>query len=57
MRRLSQPDSSEVAVQWMDEVLKKSINEIDHNFKKFRISEASDDYIQTVLGRILGMVS
>jgi valyl-tRNA synthetase len=35
-----QPDSSKVAVKWMDEVMKKSINEIDLNFRKFRISEA-----------------
>ena len=35
-----QPDSSGVAVRWMEEVLKKSINEIDATFKKFRISEA-----------------
>ena len=37
---IEQPDSSKVAVKWMDEVLKKSINDIDVNFKKFRISEA-----------------
>ena len=37
---IDQPVSSEVAVKWMDEILKKSINEIDVNFKKFRISEA-----------------
>ncbi|MCX6321949.1 MAG: valine--tRNA ligase [Bacteroidia bacterium] len=37
---IEQPDSSKVAVKWMDEVMKKSINEIDLNFKKFRISEA-----------------
>ena len=37
---INQPDSSKVAVQWMDEVMKKSINEIDLNFRKFRISEA-----------------
>lgn len=35
-----QPDSSGAAVKWMEEVLKKSINEIDATFKKFRISEA-----------------
>jgi valyl-tRNA synthetase len=35
-----QPDSSGIAVRWMEEVLKKSINEIDATFKKFRISEA-----------------
>ncbi|MGC1391409.1 MAG: valine--tRNA ligase [Bacteroidales bacterium] len=35
-----QPESSKVAIKWMDEVMKKSINEIDVNFRKFRISEA-----------------
>ena len=35
-----QPDSSKVAVKWMDEVFKKSVHEIDLNFRKFRISEA-----------------
>jgi valyl-tRNA synthetase len=35
-----QPDSSKVAVKWMEEVLKKSTIDIDVNFKKFRISEA-----------------
>ncbi|MCX6254588.1 MAG: valine--tRNA ligase [Bacteroidia bacterium] len=38
--KLEQPDSSEVAVKWMDEVMKRSIHEIDLNFRKFRISEA-----------------
>jgi valyl-tRNA synthetase len=37
---IEQPESSVVAVVWMNETLKKSINEIDLNFKKFRISEA-----------------
>ena len=37
---IDQPDSSVVAVKWMEEVLKKSISEIDATFKKFRISEA-----------------
>ncbi len=37
---IEQPDSSRVAVKWMDEVVKKSINEIDLNFRKFRISQA-----------------
>jgi valyl-tRNA synthetase len=35
-----QPESSRIAVTWMDEVLKKAVSEIDHNFVKFRISEA-----------------
>ena len=37
---IDQPDSSKVAVMWMNEFMKKSINEIDTNFRKFRISEA-----------------
>jgi len=38
--KISQPESSAAAVKWMNEVLKKSIGEIDANFRKFRISEA-----------------
>jgi valyl-tRNA synthetase len=37
---ISQPDSSATAIKWMEEVLKKSIHDIDLNFRKFRISEA-----------------
>jgi len=37
---IGQPESSSVAVKWMDEVMNKSISEIDLNFNKFRISEA-----------------
>jgi len=37
---LSQPASSEVAVSWISEVLKKSLVEIDTNFRRFRISES-----------------
>jgi valyl-tRNA synthetase len=37
---IPQPESSKVAIQWMEEVLKRSIHEIDLNFRKFRISEA-----------------
>jgi valyl-tRNA synthetase len=37
---ISQPESSKVAVKWMEEILKKTIAEIDLNFRKFRISEA-----------------
>jgi valyl-tRNA synthetase len=37
---ISQPDSSKVAVEWMEEVLDKTIDEIDQTFRKFRISEA-----------------
>jgi valyl-tRNA synthetase len=35
-----QPQSSEKAVEWMNEILNKSIGDIDGNFRKFRISEA-----------------
>jgi len=35
-----QPESSAIAVEWMEEVLKKSLHEIDSDFRKFRISEA-----------------
>jgi len=35
-----QPESSATSVEWMNEVLKKAIGEIDANFRKFRISEA-----------------
>jgi valyl-tRNA synthetase len=35
-----QPESSVIAVEWMRNVLNKSIAEIDQNFNKFRISEA-----------------
>ena len=38
--KISQPESSAVAVKWMNEVLKKSLGEIDSNFRRFRISEA-----------------
>jgi valyl-tRNA synthetase len=37
---IDQPESSKIAVKWFDEVVKKSIIEIDENFRKFRISEA-----------------
>jgi valyl-tRNA synthetase len=37
---IKQPEASATAVKWMNEVLKKSLHEIDLNFKKFRISEA-----------------
>lgn len=37
---LDQPESSKIAVAWMNSVLDKSIAEIDENFRKFRISEA-----------------
>jgi valyl-tRNA synthetase len=38
--KIEQPDSSGISVEWMNEVLNKSIHEIDLNFRKFRISEA-----------------
>ncbi len=37
---IQQPDSSAVAIKWMNEVLNRAISEIDSNFKKFRISDA-----------------
>ena len=37
---ISQPESSAIAIHWMNEILNKSIAEIDMNFRKFRISEA-----------------
>jgi valyl-tRNA synthetase len=37
---IDQPDSSKIAVKWMEDILRKSISEIDANFRKFRISEA-----------------
>ena len=37
---IAQPQSSQLAVKWMEEIIKKSIGEIDMNFRKFRISEA-----------------
>jgi valyl-tRNA synthetase len=37
---IPQPESSAMAGKWFDEVLKKSVSEIDSNFIKFRISEA-----------------
>ena len=38
--KIDQPVSSAIAVEWMEEVLKRSLHEIDSDFKKFRISEA-----------------
>lgn len=35
-----QPEASIIAVRWINEILKKSISDIDSAFKKFRISEA-----------------
>jgi valyl-tRNA synthetase len=37
---ISQPVSSALAIEWMEEVLKKSLSDIDSDFRKFRISEA-----------------
>jgi valyl-tRNA synthetase len=37
---IGQPESSAAAVKWMNEILNKSVGEIDHNFRNFRISEA-----------------
>ncbi len=38
--KISQPESSAAAIRWMNETMKKSLGEIDSNFKRFRISEA-----------------
>jgi valyl-tRNA synthetase len=38
--KIVQPNSSEVAIKWVDETIKKATAEIDSNFRKFRISEA-----------------
>lgn len=38
--KIPQPEASAIAVKWMDEVLKKWTIEVDHNFRKFRLSEA-----------------
>jgi valyl-tRNA synthetase len=38
--KIEQPESSAIAAEWMEEVLKRSLHEIDSDFKKFRISEA-----------------
>lgn len=38
--KTAQPDSSEVAGKWMNEIINKSIHEIDLTFRRFRISEA-----------------
>ncbi len=37
---IDQPDSSAIAVKWMEETLKKAMAEIDSDFRKFRISDA-----------------
>lgn len=37
---IEQPESSAIAVKWFDEMLNKSLIEIDSNFRKFRISES-----------------
>jgi valyl-tRNA synthetase len=37
---ISQPESSHMAVKWMEEILRKSVHEVDVNFRKFRISES-----------------
>ncbi len=37
---IGQPESSSVTVKWMEEIMNKSVSEIDLNFNKFRISEA-----------------
>jgi valyl-tRNA synthetase len=37
---IQQPESSAIAVEWMNDMLKKTTGEIDEDFNKFRISEA-----------------
>jgi valyl-tRNA synthetase len=37
---IQQPASSAAAVDWINEAIKKSLADIDHNFRRFRISEA-----------------
>ncbi len=37
---IQQPVASKVAVEWMDEIINKALSDIDHDFRKFRISEA-----------------
>jgi valyl-tRNA synthetase len=37
---IPQPEASEVAVEWMEEVINKALSDIDSDFRKFRISEA-----------------
>ncbi|HLN21189.1 MAG TPA: valine--tRNA ligase [Bacteroidales bacterium] len=38
--KVEQPESSAIAVKWMEEVISNTAHEVDQNFKKFRISEA-----------------
>jgi valyl-tRNA synthetase len=38
--KTEQPESSALAVEWMEDVLKQSLHGIDSDFRKFRISEA-----------------
>lgn len=40
---IRQPASSVVAVKWMEEALRKSVSAIDHDFRRFKISEALMD--------------
>ena len=35
-----QPEHSKIAIDWFNSIFNKSLNEIDDNFKKFRLSEA-----------------
>jgi valyl-tRNA synthetase len=37
---IHQPESSEVAVEWINEVVNTALSKIDSDFRKFRISEA-----------------
>jgi valyl-tRNA synthetase len=40
---IQQPEASKVAVEWMNEVLNRTLTDIDQDFKNFRISEALMD--------------
>jgi len=42
---IDQPDSSVIAVKWMDEVLKKSINEIRCELQEIQDIRSFDDHI------------
>ncbi len=39
-KNIEQPESSKIAVDWFDNILSKSLNQINENFNKFRLSES-----------------
>ena len=57
MIRLNSLNHQRLPLKWMEEVLKKSIHEIDLNFKKFRISEALMNTYKLFWDEFSGMVS